>query len=690
MTKLKKNEKTIKIFLLAVTILLTASLIAATVSVIRNKNYYYNALSQSVGASSVLLSKPGEIYDANGNVIASLKRVYRLVLDPAVMTEMEKRYKGTIEKTAELLAAAFSLDASDIVKTVKENETSAYLRYQSAIVSEEAYLLYQSSVTAYVDYRTKYNKTAADNGESDRITAHIAGVQFEEEYRRIYPLGSTFSKVVGYASKDSSVGVTGLEYYYNDILHGTNGRRVTYIDTEGNLQTEVSAAVDGYSLVTSLDENVSRIVQECIQDFMEEVGAGRVNVLVMRPKTGEILCMESDTEFDLNNPSDLSALFTEEELEHPEDTFLLQETYRTEKQKEKLASMTLDEKKTVLRQLVQSNYAVSSSFEPGSTAKTLTLAAGLEESVISKDDTFNCQGEIDVEDYTIHCHMDSVCGDLQPIEALGRSCNVCFVQIAEAIGAQKFAKYQDIFNIGQKTGIDLPGEADTSRLYYAEESLGEIELATCAFGQSFNVTMVQMAAAYASLVNGGYYYQPHVVTCIKDSSGNIVKEITPTLVRNTVSEETSEYIRECLDYVVTYGTAVSAASIGYSMGGKTGAAEKLPRGTGKYVISFIGAAPLDDPEFLVYTVIDEPNVEDQSSSYQAQVLSKNIFKALYSYFGVYSVRDDDAYSYDWSRLRDSSKDSDAAKGASFFEDPNGLMEWLQENETGEADVNPEE
>lgn len=258
------------------------------------------------------------------------------------------------------------------------------------------------------------------------------------------------------------------------------------------------------------------------------------------------------------------------------------------------------------------------------------------------------------------------------------SCNVCLVQIAENIGKTGFTKFQERFNLGQKTNIDLPGEANTKNLIYYENNMNEVELATCSFGQGFNVTMIQMAAAYASILNGGNYYEPRVVKRIDDADGNTVKELSPVLTRHTVSAETSEYMKEALRYVVCKGTASGTLyTDGYSLGGKTGAAEKLPRGTGKYVISFIGGAPIENPKFLLYVVVDEPHVEDQSMSVPACKLADRIFKRLYGYYNIFNENEADAYSYDWSNLTDFSGNSDSAKGEPNIEDPDQSINWIE-------------
>ncbi len=690
---MKKTHSRKRLFILfsVISLLLVLSIVAAVVIIIKNgSEYSKKALAQASGNAVTILAKPGEIYDANGTVLASVVRVYRLILDPKVFKETEEGFPGSADATVSLVTEAFGIDEAALRKAFADHSSLSYYRYNDAgILTEEQKERFDELERAFQDEKKTHNAAVSDGKlDEKRITAKIAGVWFEEEYRRTYPMGSAFSKIIGYTTTDATEGLLGLEYSYDAILHGTNGKRYTYIDDGGKPQTAVENAANGYNLETSLDYNVSRIVQKAIADFEERTGAERVNVLVMDPNTGEIYCMESDTEYDLNDPQNISALFTEEELNNPASTFLLQEAFRGHL--DTLEAMPLEDQQQALIQQVQRNYAVSSTYEPGSTAKTLNLAGAIEEGSVSKDDTFFCDGSIKVDYYNIHCHMDTLCGDLHPIEALGRSCNVCFVQIAEQMGPEVFAKYQEIFNLGQKTGIDLPGEANTRSLIYPKERLGIAELATCAFGQGFNVSMIQLASAYASVYNGGYYFKPHIVKRITDDEGNVIREITPELVRRTISEETSEYMKECLRYVTVRGTATIAQTFGYYMGGKTGAAEKLPRGTGKYITSFIGAAPIEDASFLVYCVVDEPHTEDQSQSKPAQELAHDVFNGLYEYFGVYSATEEDPYEFDWEQLKDSAGESDSAHGESFIDDPNGLFEWIEESGTLEnSDIDME-
>ena len=663
--------------MIVVSLFLIILLVFAIGMVITNRDeYHHKALAQATGTGKTILAKPGIILDANGTRLADNVKVSRLILDPSVAQATEKNAPGTIEKTAEIIAEAFSLSKEDLVRVLSapENEHLAYLRYEKDNVhTEEEMAKYNELVAAFQEEKKEYNANVGKDGQ--KITAKVEGVWFEEEYRRTYPLNSTLSKVIGYTTKDATTGLIGLELQYNDILRGTNGKEFIYIDENGNKTREVTDRLDGQTIITSLDAKVAKILQEEIANYMVEWGGKRVNALVIDPRNGEIIAMASDTDFDLNDSSNLSALYTEEELENPADLYLLQEAFKG--RKSVLEGMTREEQLTALLQQVQINHCVSGTYEPGSTAKALTLATGIETGIIKPDDSYYCDGAIQVGKYTIHCHMNTFCGDLKPIEAFGRSCNVCFVRMVEKIGSEAFSKYQELFNLGQKTNVDLPGEANTSALIYPEDRLGEIELATNAFGQGFNVTMLQLASAYASIINGGYYYQPHVVTRIEDSAGNIVKEVEPVLVRRTVSESTAEYMREAFRYVVTNGTANGyLLRQEYDFGGKTGASEKLPRGTGDYVVSFIGGAPLHDAKFLLYVEIDVPDVEDQSSSLPAQDMAAKIFDRLFVYFNVYKMAADDAYTYDWSKLGDYKGMSDAQGGVSFVDDPDQSIDWL--------------
>jgi len=665
----KASQKRLALILLGVGLLLAFCIYKAIVTVrVNGAEYTQKTLNQASGSRTSIMAQPGSIVDSNGTYLAVTKIVYRLILDPKVMAQSEKLYPGTMEKTIELMVSVFGLDENDLVRAFTDDITIAYLRYKgNTILSEQQVNAWNQAVENFQKEKTEYNKKVAE--KEDRMTARIAGVWFEQEYRREYPLDSILSKVVGYTTVDAQEGITGLEKYYDDVLRGTDGYTYTYIDGEGNSVTNVSEPENGKTLVTSLDANVARILQDCIKQYQEEIGGERINVLVMDPNNGEIVAMASDTDFDLNEPSDLTPFFSYEELLHPEETFLLREAFKNKE--DQLEEMSYEEKLLALRQQVQLNFAISGTFEPGSTSKSLTLAACIEEGVLEEESLCECTHEIQVANYIIHCHGEEPCGTLNTLEALGNSCNVCFVKYGLQLGAKRLAKYQELLNLGQKTGIDLPGEANTQYLIYNENTFTDIDIAVNAFGQGYNLTMLQMAAAYSSLINGGYYYEPHVVKQIVDLEGNVVEEAEPVVVRRTVSKSTSEYIKKALRFVITNGTAVAAGKEGYLIGGKTGAAEKLPRGTDDYIVSFISAAPINEPRYLVYVVIDTPHVENQSASMPAVILSHNIWDELYDYFKIYSESDEDAFSYDWSKLRDFS-------GGSDEQDPSGIIVEIPE------------
>ena len=322
----KHDSKRLAILFLVIGLLLCLCIGRAIFLVVRNGDEYsHKALQQSTSSSTMILAQPGNILDANGTALAVSKRVYRLILDPKVLYDTDQNHPGSLDATVQLTAQSFGLDEEELKQSFQENKDSRYVRFSGTdVLSEE-------SVEAYKDAQQEYEKSRKAYNERNPEAvndARIAGIWFEEEYRRDYPLGDVLSKTVGFTTRDASAGVTGLEYYYSDILHGTNGKTVSYIKEDGSVQNEVIAPEDGLTVKTSLDANVSRFVQEAIREFQEEIGGERINVLVMDPNTGEIISMNSDTEFDLNDPSNLSGLFTEEELEHPSETFLLQEAFK--------------------------------------------------------------------------------------------------------------------------------------------------------------------------------------------------------------------------------------------------------------------------------------------------------------------------------------------------------------------------
>ena len=331
----------------------------------------------------------------------------------------------------------------------------------------------------------------------------------------------------------------------------------------------------------------------------------------MNPQNGEILAEASYPNYDLNNPRDLTKYYTEEQIE----------------------AMSDEEKLDTLNSL-WNNFCVSDTYEPGSTFKPFVISAGLETGVLTGEESYTCGGVLHVGDHDIHCSNRDGHGTQTLKRALENSCNVALMQIGESMGAEEFTRYQELFGFGEMTGIDLPGEASTEGLLYEAENMDAASLATNAFGQNFNVTMTQLAASFCSLVNGGNYYEPHVVKQIQDENGNVTETKDPVLVRKTISKETSDIIKDYMYGVVEEGTGKSAAVEGYAIGGKTGTAEKLPRRNGKYLVSFIGYAPQENPQVVVYVVVNEPNAQGQANSGFATELASKIMGEIFPYLGI--------------------------------------------------------
>ncbi len=480
--------------------------------------------------------------------------------------------------------------------------------------SEKVYnlILEEEFETKKKELNDAYAKSKEDSGKK------IKGVWFEDEYRRFYPYNTLACNVVGFSYDNGKQGSGGIEQYYNDQLTGTNGREYGYLDDESNMEKVIKSAENGNTIVSTIDVNIQRIVEKYIDEWMSGIGSKTAAVIAMDPRNGEILAMSSNRRFDLNNPRDLSYAYSQEEI----------------------TAMTDEGRMDAWNQMWR-NFCVNDTYEPGSPAKPMTVAAGLEEGVISQNDTFLCDGGQDVGGYRIKCSNIYGHGILTLEQSLMKSCNDAMMQIAAKLGVQRFAKYQKLFGMGQKTGIDLPGEA--YGLIYNADNMGPTDLAVNSFGQSYNSTMIQMAAAFASVINGGSYYEPHVVKQILNDQGSVVKKIEPNLVRETVSQSTSDFIRHALFMTVDdeEGTGKAGRVAGYKVGGKTGTAEKLPRSAHNYLVSFCGFAPADDPQLLVYVVIDTPNLpgkEQAHSTFATGVFQKIMAEAL-PYLNVFPDTD---------------------------------------------------
>ena len=465
-----------------------------------------------------------------------------------------------------------------------------------------------------IDYKTAkaYKKAAADDPD-------VQGVWLEEDYLRTYPYGTLASTLIGF-TVDGNLGNSGLEAEYNQELNGRDGRKYGYLDADAGAEQTVKEAVNGHTITTTIDVNLQSIVERHVKAFNDELkngaeqGEGSKNtaVLVMDPNTGAILAEAVYPDYDLNNPRDLTKYYTEEELN----------------------GMSAEDKLRISNSL-WNNFCVNATYEPGSTIKPFTVAAALETGHLHGDETFYCPGSLQVGDTNIKCISFSKGGHgTQTLsQAIENSCNVALMEIGLSMGKEEFTRYQNIFNFGKYTGVDIPGEA--SGLLYNLDSMGDVDLATNTFGQNFNVTMVQLASGFCSLINGGNYYKPHVVKSIQDAGGNVIETIDPVLEKKTVSEETSAMLKSYLYNVVEFGSGQNAKVEGYAVGGKTGTAEKLPRSENKNLVSFIGYAPQENPEIVVYVVVDEPNVPDQAAtSGRVSRLAADIMAEAFPYLGI--------------------------------------------------------
>lgn len=566
----------------------------------KGEKYTKVVLDQQQYNNHTIPFKRGDIIDRNGTKLATSERVYNVIIDAEILTSKKKYMNPTLNA----LKKCFNLKKNTVRKQVKKNPNSRYLIVKTGVSYEDA---------------QKFTKISEDTEKHP----NVQGVWLEEDYERKYPYNTLASDVIGFTT-NGDVGSNGIEASYNSILNGTDGREYGYVDENSGFERTVKEPANGSTVVSTIDLQVQSIVEQHILAFNEEhkdeetegEGSKSTGVIVMNPQNGEILAEASYPNYDLNNPRDLTRYYS----------------------KDTIKSMSSDEKLEKLNELWK-NFCVSDTYEPGSTFKPFTISAGLETGILKGDETYVCNGVMHVGDHDIHCSNRKGHGTETLKEALENSCNVALMQIGAKIGTEEFSRYQKLFGFGEYTGIDLPGEGETSGLLYTPEKMDAASLATNAFGQNFNVTMTQMAASFCSLINGGNYYEPHVVKQIQDENGNVTENKDPVLVKKTISQETSEIIKDYMLGVVEEGTGATAAVEGYAVGGKTGTAEKLPRGNGKYLVSFIGYAPQENPQVMVYVVIDEPNVEYQANSGYATQLASQIMTDIFPYLGIGKAAD---------------------------------------------------
>lgn len=598
----------IKLAITGLVILLALIALIITLGRIQNDysdEYNQKILSQQRYDLRDIPARRGDITDRNGSFLATSTKVYNIIIDPSQINSNQENY---LEPTIALLNEVFGYDTGELRNLIIEKSDSAYVRYAKEMTFDQK--------TAFETRRDEINNEFKQNGDPRRVY----GIWFEDAYHRYYPNDSAASCLIGFSFRDGLEGSGGIEQYYNDELTGVNGREYGYLNEDSALERVIKPAQDGNTIVSTIDINIQNIVEKYLKQFQDEMGSKTAACIIMNPKNGEILAMANSHPYNLNDPRDISAYYTEEELAMMDEQQLG------------------DAWNSVWR-----NFCVTDTYEPGSTSKIFTVAAALDEGSITGSESYLCEGYKEVGGWKIRCNVHSGHGWLNVTESIMQSCNVAMMKIVEGLGKEKFTKFLHVFGFGEKSGIDLPGEPDTAQFVRSPSEMYSSDLATNAFGQNYNCTMVQMAAAYASVINGGSYYEPHVVRQILNSQGSVVRNIEPKLVRQTISPATSVFIKNALYETVAEGTGKAAQIPGYHIGGKTGTAEKFPRDKKNYVVSFIGCAPVEDPQVLCYVVVDEPNTDDQAHSTFASNVFNAIMREVLPYMNIFREGDDSDY-----------------------------------------------
>lgn len=616
---------------------------------VKGEEYEMRILSQQRYDSITIPYRRGDILDRNGTELATSTKVYNLIIEPKII----------------LAEGSKEIELENGEKTTKQELVISALKTYFGLTDEEIHAALEDKDSLYkiMARKLSYDVVAPYNEYLETKNGrYMVGVWLEDEYQRYYPYSTLACQVLGFTAS-GNVGNSGIELYYNDELNGIEGRQYGYLTNDQTLQRTIREPQNGYSVVTTLDTNIQMIVEQQIAEFMAETGALNVSVLAMDPNNGEILAMANSYTFDCNQPYNKECFYYQ--FANPDGSYsftrMVQPTVETPPEGngenaegepqpaepiptvisapsgEELVNQMSDEEQLDALNKLWRNYIISDSFEPGSTFKPFTIAAGLEEDVIHDGDSFTCDGHYTVieDERPVNCHLLSGHGTVTVEGAIMQSCNCALMQIVQKEGATVFYKYEKAFGFGARTYVDLPGEVNTAGLFYTEEGLNPMELATTSFGQGQNVSMIQLCTGFCSLINGGNYYQPHIMKQIINENGDVITSYEPTVVRRTISEETSGLLKEYLYQAVENGTGKRVRLEGYSIGGKTGTAEKLPRGNEKYVISFIGFAPVEKPKIVLYVVVDEPKEADQSHSGASSLLAHDIFQEVLPYMNVF-------------------------------------------------------
>ncbi len=568
---------------------------------VKGQEYEAIVLEQQNYTSRAIPFKRGDITDRNGNLLATSIKVYNVVFDAKVINSEINHKKKYYEPTIKAFCKYFD----EIPETELRNIIDSN--------SESRYITDDRLKRLTYDQIKEFQNIMADVDDNP----YVKGIWFEEEYKRNYPNNTLASATLGYSAA-GNVGVTGIESYYNDYLNGTDGREYGYMsEDDDSMQAVVKNATNGDNLVSSIDVNLQKICEKYVEQWKASYNPKRVAVALANPNTGEILAMvDSESIFDPNNPQDISRYYTEDEQN----------------------AMT-DEEKSDAQNKMWRNFLVSDGYEAGSTIKPFTIAGALEDGKITSNMTFFCDGAEVYDKLPIHCHKRSGHGTETVEQAIMNSCNDALMQISRLEGVDTFTKYQSIFGFGMKSGIDLPGEASCEGLLYTKDNMKLIDLACNSFGQNFSVNAMQMMSGFSSLINGGYYYKPHVIKQIVNSSGGVIKSFDKQVVKQTVTKETSDFLKQALVNTVEKGTGKTAKVEGYQVGGKTGTAQHLDKNDGSYLLSFLGFAPMDNPQLVCYAIVDEPDVPDNSSSSYACRLFSAVMSEALPYMNIYAATD---------------------------------------------------
>lgn len=617
----KMQKKLVVLFFMVLLAFVGLSYRLITITRDNGEKYKKQVLSQQRYDSTTLPAKRGTIYDSNGSILAASEKVYNVIVDAVAVTEKEEY----LEPTLNALRNELGIDTGEVRTYIEANKESSRYRV--------------------IAKRLEYEQIEGFLELQNQEDSLIKGIWFEPEYKRVYPGNTLASDAIGFTTNDN-IGSFGLEEYYNDVLSGTPGREYGYLNDDSNLERTTIPAEDGNSLVSTIDVNIQSIVEKYLKKFDEEYkdnaheGNGSLNTgcIIMDVNSGNILAMASYPAYNLNDPRNTDALIGMPILD--------EENKRTGEyiNSENINSISEDND-VFYRHLnaLWKNFCINDTYEPGSVSKPFTVAAGIESGSITGEEKYNCEGKLHVGEHDIKCHNKYGDGYLSVSEGIERSCNVNMMYVAMQTGVSTFTKFQHIFNLGLKTNIDLAGEARTATVVYNENNMRITDLATNSFGQGYNATMIQMITGFCSLINGGYYYEPHMVSKIVSPSGATVQNIEPRILKQTISESTSDKVREMCNLVVSgeNGTGHTARPAGYMIGGKTGTAETLPRGNNEYVVSFMGYAPVDNPQIAIYVVVDRPNVPGyiMDDAKFATRIVRNILTEVLPYKGIYMTEE---------------------------------------------------